>query len=391
MYVEQVSKQTGTLNIKSQGRVKNEKAITFLKKKGILVLLVDPARSEPPIVVEQSEEDKKSVNSLSTELVEEDSVPTLSFDEEINNAAASYDNAKNAHKKLLDSIAKGLPVKLETTQKISEGFVESLQRNPNALMCMTHMKQKDAYLLEHSLNVGILLASFGRYLGFDNNVINELALAGMLHDIGKVKIPDNILHKPGRLTDEEMTVMQGHVVEGVNAIQNLDGITPIIMKVVSQHHERLDGKGYPTGLDDDTISLHGRLVSIVDAYDAMTADRCYKKGMPATKALKILKQNAETHFDKFLVGQFIKCLGIYPVGTLVRLKSEKLALVMDVNEAKPEQPKVKVFYSLRMNHFTEIKDIDLASNRVNDKIIEAVRAEECPVDYKKFFNECVCV
>lgn len=387
MYVHSVARQKGNLEMKSQGIVSSDKVVGFLKQKGVLELIIDEAKCKKP----KEDKEPEQKNSPSKTQYSRSSAPLVAFEDEVEKATQIYNHAKSIQKRLLKNVEKGLPISVGPIKQVSEDFVGSLQRNPNALMCMTHLRDKDAYLLEHSLNVGILLASFGRFLGLDENLVTELALAGMLHDIGKVNIPDKILLKPGKLTDPEMIIMKGHVNEGLKALNDVENVSDIVIKVVSQHHERLDGHGYPNGLPEEKISRFGRMVSIVDAYDAMTADRCYKRGMPANHALKILLKNAGTHFDKVLVSQFVKTVGIHPVGTLVKTESKKLGLVMAVHEEKPLAPKIKLFYSLRLNSFIPPKEVDMAKNAQGEKIVEPVRAEDVNIDYKRFFNEFVCV
>lgn len=382
MFVESVAKQKGALKIKTQGKVTSVNVIQNLKNKGLLAFIVDLDKSDNvdelvPSVPEAAPEEPTPVKAEKS----------VSFEQEIGKASTLYSQAKQLQKKLLHSIKTGLPVNFEPIKELSDKFVESLDRNPNALLCMTHLKEKDEYLLEHSLNVGILMGAFGKFLQLDPDTINELALAGMLHDIGKIEIKDTILLKPAKLTDDEMAIMKSHVNKGLDAIQSMVGVSDVVLSVVAQHHERLDGSGYPHSLEADDIDLYGRMIAIVDCYDAMTADRCYKKGMPPNQALKILLKSSQSELDRELVSKFIKHIGIHPVGSLVKLGSEKLSLVTEHNNDAPLCPKVTSFYSLRTNHFTPKKDIDLASKACQEKIVGPVRAQELKIDYKKFFKE----
>ena len=386
MYVESVHRQKGDLKVKTQGKVTTDKAIEFLKSKGIVSLVIDPDRSDLP-----EDPQQETPSTTQNELSPEKRKITVSMEDELTQASALYEEAKHIQKKLLHSIKAGLPVNFAPIKDVSDRFVASLDRNPNALLCMTHLREKDAYLLEHSLNVGILMGAFAQYLELDEEVVSELALAGTLHDIGKIEIPDGILLKPGRLTDDEMTIMKGHVIKGLEVLRKMDGVTERLFNVVAQHHERLDGTGYPMGLGEDDINIYGRMIAIVDAYDAMTADRCYKKGMPPNQALKIILQCSESELDRALVNKFIKYLGVHPVGSLVKLSSEKLSLVTEHNEDNPLSPKVKTFYSLRSNHFVAPKDVNLADKHCREKITGAVRAEDIKINYKKFFAEQIVI
>lgn len=270
----------------------------------------------------------------------------------------------------------------------SSKLVESVERNPDALLCLTKIREKDDYLLEHSLNVAILLANFAKHLGMTDNEVNELSYAGFLHDLGKIMIPDEILHKPGRLTDEEMDIMKGHVQHGVDHLLETD-IQPHLIQAVAEHHERLDGLGYPQGKKGDEISMAGRMLAIADMYDALTADRVYKSGMSSQKAFSILMSEAPTRLDMYLVQQFIKCLGIYPVGSLVLLSNERLAMVMHQNDS-PLTPEVKVFYSVKQGHYLTPKDIDLSTDK-SLTISKAITASDYNIDINAFFERSVSV
>jgi HD-GYP domain-containing protein (c-di-GMP phosphodiesterase class II) len=217
-----------------------------------------------------------------------------------------------------------------------------------------------------------------------------LTLTGFLHDIGKVKIPDEILHKPGSLNDQEMTIMRDHVYYGTKVLIEM-GIPASIVKTIGQHHERLDGYGYPDGLRGDEITQFGRMIAIVDTYDAITADRCYKAGVSSRKALQILLHDAPEKYDEVLVTQFVQCIGIFPSGSLVKLNNEKIAMVLRQNPVHATKPIVKVFYSVRGNHYLEPKELDLAAANNGVKIVDAVIASDFKLDFNKYFNESIVI
>ncbi|MDU0353331.1 HD-GYP domain-containing protein [Paraglaciecola aquimarina] len=256
---------------------------------------------------------------------------------------------------------------------------------------MSKIREKDSYLLEHSLNVAILLANFAIQLGLKDDVVQELALSGFLHDIGKINIPDEILHKAMvELTDEEMDVMRKHVQFGVDVLVDMQ-IPSSIIRTISEHHERLDGAGYPKQLDDHEISDFGRMIAIADTYDAITAHRCYKAGMPSKKALQILIKDSPHKYDQKLVMQFVKSVGIYPVGTLVKLNNEKIAMVLQQHPSESTKPKVKVFYSAKNQHYLPPVDIDLATQADGVKITESIIASDYNLDFNKYFKESIAV
>ena len=385
MYVQGIVKQAGNMRIKSQGKVVSDAVVEQLRSKGILELMIDPSKAFMP---EDDEEQEEPEEDIPEEPPEEPVLKQVSFDQEVAVAKNLHDKGKGIQKRLLDSVAKGLPMDISIPKEFTEKLVGSIDRNPNALMCITKIREKDSYLLEHSLNVAILLANFAKYVDMDEEDVQELAFSGFLHDIGKIKIPDEILHKPGRLTDQEMVVMRDHVYYGIRTLEQMQ-MPERIVRTMSEHHERLDGYGYPEGLRGDEISFFGRMIAIVDTYDAITADRCYKPGMPSQKALKILLKDSPEKFDRELVEKFIKCVGIYPVGSLVLLNNEHVAMVVRQREQSPLKPVVKVFYSVRSGHYIPPRDVDLSSSQYD--IEKAVTPSEFGLDFNRFFNEKIAV
>jgi HD-GYP domain-containing protein (c-di-GMP phosphodiesterase class II) len=223
-------------------------------------------------------------------------------------------------------------------------------------------------------------------LKLDKQLSEELAIGAFLHDVGKIKIPDAILSKPGKLTESEFETMKTHVNHSVQIITETPGISNLSLSVAASHHEKLDGSGYPQGLRSNNISQYGRMITICDIYDALTADRVYKNGLAQVKSFSILLKMAEKNMlDSSLVNQFIKCMGVYPVGSLVKLKSNKLAVVEERNADDPIRPKVKTFYNVSQNHFIGSKEINLADDN-NEQIVKGVRANEFNLDMNKIFE-----
>lgn len=381
MFVHEILEQDGKLLVKNKGRVTKSAVVTTLKKRGVKKLVIDTSKQFIPEEAEQPAEAKPQ------EVVEDK--PKVSFDDEIARAERIHKKGKNIQNKLLDAVKSGLPFDDKIPREFSKNMIESIDRNPDALLCLTKIREKDDYLLEHSLNVAILLANFGRFIGMSEKEVEDLAHAGFLHDIGKIRIPDEILHKPGRLTDMEMNIMRDHVYYGVRVLEEME-IESHLVRTVSEHHERLDGYGYPNGSRGEEISKAGRMLAIADVYDALTADRCYKAGMSSQKALQILLNDAPSKLDKELVQLFIKCMGIYPVGSLVKLNNERIAMVVTQNEDKPLSPVVKIFYSLRGNHYIEPKDLDLSAD-TTVRIEKAVLASDYKINFNGFFTESIAV
>ncbi|WP_421712965.1 HD-GYP domain-containing protein [Alteromonas abrolhosensis] len=385
MFVHQILEQKGALKVKSQGRVTSDDVITALKKRGVKTLAIDTDKAFNVGERESSSAAETCPTPTSTDSVKSKKV---SLENELVRAEKLHKQGKAIQKLLLASVQKEMPFDASIPKAFSSKLVASVDRNPDALLCLTKIREKDDYLLEHSLNVAILLANFANYLGMSEDEVQDLSYAGFLHDLGKIKIPDEILHKPGRLTDSEMEVMKGHVKHGVDYLKSTE-IAPPLIQAISEHHERLDGLGYPAGTKGDDISQAGRMLAIADMYDALTADRVYKPGMSSQRAFSILMSDAPTRLDQSLVQQFIKCLGVYPVGSLVLLSNDRLAMVLEQKDS-PLTPLVKVFYSVRNNHYLTPKDIDLSSDKTVS-ITKAVVASDYKIDVNTFFERSVSI
>ncbi len=383
MYVVAVHKQKGKVEIKTQGWARTAAVIAQLKQKGVLELVVDLSKSldQPQAEVIPAFEPAPAASDRSREKV--------SFEQELDQANLLYQQAKGLQKKAFADIQAGRELNLQQFQDCATGFIDSVFRNQDALLCISRIREKDAYLLEHSVNVSILMTIFAKQMKFDEELIQQLATGALLHDIGKTLIPDSILNKPGKLTAEEFTEMRRHVVYSKEILDKIPGLSPISIDVAAVHHERLDGKGYPSGLADQQISVYGRMIAIVDTYDAITAQRCYKEGQTGISALKILKRESPRSYDPVLLTQFIKAIGIHPVGTLVRLNNEKLGIVIKANEQDPLRPVLKVFYNCKFKRYIEVSIVDLANTKVDLEIEGAVMPEDFGIDLIRFFRQSV--
>lgn len=219
-------------------------------------------------------------------------------------------------------------------------MVDSIFRNPDALTSLARLKSFDDYTFAHCVNVCILSLAIGRHMGLRRNTLKDLGAGAILHDIGKMLVPEFILKKPGKLSDDEFSVMRTHASLGdVLLAQNSD-ISWQARQVTLQHHERFDGSGYPAGLAGGDIHLLARIGAVADVYDAMSSNRVYQKAVAPEEAVKKLYLMRGTHFDPEIVERLIKCLGIYPIGTLVELNTGEKAIVRSINHANPLKPTV---------------------------------------------------
>lgn len=279
--------------------------------------------------------------------------------EEHRKAVGVYREARRITKSLLDDIRLGGVIDTKRAKETVNDCVSSVVRNPDALMWMSKMRDQNEYTAEHCLNVCILAIAFGRHLGMDEQSLQKLGLCGLLHDVGKMRIPDHILNKPDALTEKEWKMMRAHVVHGRNLLMASPGSYQGVVDVAYSHHEHVDGTGYPRKLKASAISDFSRIISIVDAFDAMTADRCYAPSIPSTEALKVIFKEKGKHFDDRLAQEFIKCVGLYPPGCIVELMNGMVAIVLEVNHRYKHLPRVIVVQSEK-GKFSREKVISLS-------------------------------
>ncbi|MFM5243904.1 HD-GYP domain-containing protein [Aeromonas rivipollensis] len=376
MYVLAIASQTGAMEIAQTGLVTNRQQVDALIRRGVLTVRVDLARSKLPGIAQ--------VISPSPAHSAGSARPAGSGEGRELKIRRLYQEARELQGKFIRHLKAGEPIDITPLAAVAEEMVDTMFTHGDAMLCLARIRAKDAYLMEHSMNVAILLANFGRYLGLERNVLKELTLGGLLHDVGKIMTPDEVLNKPGKLTDEEFGVMRQHVVHSYDILSNTAGITPTMLEVAANHHERLDGTGYPQRLKGDQLSLYTRMSGIVDVYDAVTADRVYKQGMQPTQAFRILLKGIDQHFDAELVTKFIKCMGVYPVGTLVQLSNQRLAVVMQRNEQQPLKPVVKVIYHATQRHYLEVQWLDLARNGGQESIESTVDPKEFGINLANF-------
>lgn len=264
----------------------------------------------------------------------------VSAREEHGEAIKAFRQARQLTKTLVDDIRLGGAINTEQAKSTVRTCVDSILRNPDALLWMTKIRSEDEYTAEHCLNVCILAIAFGRHLGMAESELEKLGLCGLLHDVGKMRVPLEVLNKPGTLTPKEFNMIRAHTVHGRNLLLSTPGIFNTVVDVAYTHHERMDGTGYPRKLPAEKISRFSRIIALVDAYDAMTADRCYAEAIPTTVALKNIYKDRGSHFDEKLALEFIKSIGLYPPGTIVQLHNDLVGIVLETSQKYRHLPKV---------------------------------------------------
>lgn len=291
----------------------------------------------------------------------------ISSQQEHQAALGIYREAKKLTKTLLDDVRLGGVVNTEQAKATVKDCVNSILRNADALIWMSRLRHEDEYTAEHCLNVCILAIAFGRHLGMSEAELEKLGLCGLLHDVGKMRVPHDILNKREPLSEKEFSIIKTHTVHGRNLLMSSPGVPNATVDVAYSHHERVDGTGYPRKLKAAGISDFARIVGIVDAYDAMTADRCYSRAIPSTDALRRIFQDRGTHFDERLALEFIKCVGLYPPGSIVELVNGLVGIVLETNQRYRHLPKIIVVKNLAGSL---AKEVVINLNEVEQKVLD---------------------
>ena len=287
--------------------------------------------------------------------------PTVPFEEELPAARQVYQAAKSVIQEAMNDTRLGRAINVDAVRTVISEMTDSVFRNPDALSSLSRLKRFDEYTFYHSVNTALLAMSLGRSLGFDRSMIHLAGVGTLLHDIGKTKIPLEVLNKPGRFEAHEMEIMKQHVLRGVEVLTDTTGLGNSYIQPALEHHERVNGAGYPHQRAHQDISQVGLITAVVDIYDAMTSDRCYHKGRPAHEILQLLyRLSLEGHLDPVLVQQFIKVVGIYPVGSIVELNTGETGIVKQINHDAPLAPVVLLVKGTGNTLLSHPKEQDLS-------------------------------
>lgn len=368
--------------------ISSEDEIRKIVQAGIRGVVIDCAKgldlSDAPTVDEAAAKVEEEVAAIAARPV----APLRStLAEEFDRAVAIRRQAASLVKTVMQDARLGKAVEMDKVSPVVESITASILRNASALLGLSYIKNKDDYTFLHSVSVCTLLVAFCRSRKMDDETIYQAGIGGLLHDTGKALVPDHILNKPGRLTDEEFEVVRRHPRDGVEILRRSPEIGAIPLDITLHHHERRDGTGYPDRQGAEQISELAQMAAIVDVYDAITADRCYHKGMPAAEALRKMYEWSKFHFNPALTQEFMRCVGIYPVGTLVLLESGRLGVVVEPHETSLLTPKVNVFFSTKSQTYIKPEIVDLARGLGfggGDKIVRHESAEKWKVDPLRF-------
>lgn len=287
--------------------------------------------------------------------------------EELQEAARLRARSAQAMRKMFAEVRLGKAIEPGECVVLVDEVVESINRHPDALLSLARLKTADEYTYMHSVAVCALMVSLGRQLGLSDDQCRDAGMAGMLHDLGKAAMPQEILNKPGKLTNEEFDIIKTHPARGYEMLLDSPNVSDGAKDVCLHHHERYDGTGYPDKLAGEKISLLARMGAVCDVYDAVTSDRPYKAGWDPAHALSQMA-TWKGHFDTIVFQSFVKGVGIYPTGSLVKMRSGRLAVVLEQNAAALTRPRVKIFFSTKAGLPLVPQVLDLASASAIDQI-----------------------
>ena len=314
-----------------------------------------------------------------------------SVEKEMGRAEQTYADTQVLVKEFLNKASKGDGVDGWLAKQAVAECVNSVLHSPDALLWLSQLKQKDHYTAQHSLNVCILSIVLGRHLNLPEKNLNNLGLCGMMHDIGNSQIPLAILNKPTKLTADEMQIMRSHTTLGYELLKSSNDMHLSAISVALTHHEQLDGKGYPRGMDRASISDFSKIVSIADVYDAITSNRVYQNSKTHLDAISTLTKVSGTQLDTLLVVKFIESLGVYPPGCFVEMTNGAIAIVIEVNEGTKLRPKVIIVLDEEkypvIEQVLDLSQMPVDRNDMPYTIKSIVKPDEWNIDINKYYQE----
>lgn len=365
--------------------VDSEQIIRKVKDNGIREVYIDTAKGYDYADALTQEEVSSEIDRQINEIIKKNDPGRVivPIQIELNRAREIRSEARKTIQNIMEDIRFGKQISTEKVSPVVDRMIESIFRNQDALITLSRIKDKDEYTYMHSVSVGALMISFGKYLGLDITQLREIGIGSILHDVGKVIVPQVILNKEDKLTEDELNIIKRHAEYSRKLLEQSEGMTELSITIAAQHHERIDGTGYPLQLKGDEIAFFSKALAIVDVYDAMTSKRCYQEKSSPTSVLKKLFEWSEYHYDRVLVQKFIRCVGIYPVGTMVQLNNGLVGVVIKHGENNLLDPVIRVVYNPQNGGYLRVPyEIDLAHESESDdrvRIDSYVSAEKMKI------------
>ena len=363
---------------KSKFMLSSEKDLARIHSSAITELWIDVGKGAdvaPGVQATTEEEAECEAEAQLLAAIEPPKVKALSMEQELEQAVKLCARSRQAVMEMFNDARMGQALQFEQAEALVEEISESVLRHPNALISLARLKHSNEYTYMHSVAVCALMIALARKLGLPDDVVREAGLAGLLHDIGKMAVPQALLNKPGKLTDTEFAKVRKHPEEGGSILLTSKQVSALVLDVCLHHHEKVDGSGYPHRLQGDQISLMAKMGAVCDVYDAITSNRPYKQGWDPAESIRKMAE-WKGHFDEAVFQAFVKTVGIYPVGALVRLQSGRLAVVMEQNPKALLAPRVKVFFSTKSRLPLLQSIVDLSKIADQDRIVGRESAEE---------------
>lgn len=358
---------------KSSFLLKEPKDLGRLEQSSITEVWIDTAKGlDLELKGQTTQEADAEVTDLLTkiEATPQDKAPKrVSVVKEMQQAARICARSKEAVTTMFHEARMGKAVNTEGVANLVEEISSSISRNPGALISLARLKTADDYTYMHSVAVCALMVALARQLRLDETQTRDAGRAGLMHDLGKAMMPIEVLNKPGKLTDHEFAIMKKHPVEGHRLLVEGNCQFPLVLDVCLHHHEKVDGTGYPDGLQDQQISLPAKMGAVCDVYDAITSNRPYKAGWDPAESVRKMSEWCKGHFDERIFQAFVRSIGIYPIGSLVKMASNRLAVVIEQSGDSLLTPVVKVFLAVKSRSYITPEVLDLSKPEAKDKIV----------------------
>lgn len=365
MYVAELDRPWLDSPFLFQGFVLNTDELLEEVKKVCDFVYVDAELSDPAIrgqleVLSSRPEPQVIITKAAPKPQNSDDADHKKYIDRLRQSRITFDKTTQYINQALEDARLGVSIDTKQAKRLVSDLTDQVLGSSNALVWLTFLKNRDEYTANHCVNVCVLAISFGRCLGLDKQQLNQVGLGGLLHDLGKMKTPDEILNKPGKLTPEEFNIMKQHPELGFKLLKEEKDLSMEVLDVVLHHHERKNGCGYPDALPEHKIPLLTQIVAIVDVYDAVTSDRCYHDGISPYDALNKIYKWAENDFNRELIESFIKCLGIYPIGSLVELDNGLVGVVISASKSTRLRPMIMLILDKNKHPFKKRKILNMA-------------------------------